>query len=151
MCIRDRTLTAQPTAPCTNAATSTVTVTVNPQPSCAITFDSGAAKGTVEASSVHTASVPTATLPATYAWVISDGSNNLITSTPPYGNTVTWQAPDATATNSVAVTVTDGNGCVCSTDPPLRVQSINAIPTLSLAGLVLFALLIALVVLRFVR
>jgi hypothetical protein len=132
------------TAYCGTASTTgSVYITVNPPPSCAITLDTDAADGVVLPATSHTASVPAATPTATYQWVVTDGVNNLITSSTPYGNSIQWQAPADSAHITISVTVTDGNGCTCTADPPVDIDSIEPIPLASWIGLALLCVLIA--------
>jgi hypothetical protein len=134
--------------PCSKS--SSLKVTINPVPDCTITLDPDAADGSVEAGTQHTASVPSAGAGASYQWIIQDeNGNDLITSPTPYGNAVTWMAPQHAAKLWINVMVTDANGCSCTYDPPIDGKDkgipvlVQApVPTLSGWGMAIFALLL---------
>ena len=133
-------------------------LTINPLPDCAITLDPVAASGSVQAGTQHTASAPSAGAGATYEWVIQDeNGNDLITSPKPYGNAVTWVAPQNPGKVWVNVEIKDA-GCSCTYDPPIDVKG-NGIPVLVTApvpslsgwGMAIFTLLLTGVAVAFLR
>jgi PKD repeat protein len=87
--------------------TKTLYITVNSTPDCTITTPSNVC----ENSTGNTASVPDAGAGAIYDWSIT--GNGIITSTPPYTNSINWDATSA-GTATINITITDANGCKCT-------------------------------------
>ncbi len=99
-------------------STSQNIVTVNANPDATITASAAVCDGTAG----NAASVPDAGVGATYTWTVTGGTINDI---PPFTSAITYTA-GAGPTVTIDVTVTDGNGCVSSSQ---LVVSVNANPT----------------------
>ncbi|MCH8992093.1 MAG: hypothetical protein IIA44_10150 [Acidobacteria bacterium] len=95
-------------------SSSQTVVTVNPNPDATIATASAVCEGTTG----NAASVPNAGIGATYAWTVSGGT---IENLPPFTFSITYTAgvgPNVT----IDVTVTDGNGCVSSSQTVVTVN-----------------------------
>lgn len=97
-------------------------VTVDANPACTVTADPAVCAGT----SGHLASVQNAGVGATYAWTVTGGTINAGQGT----DTISYTATSPTSI-TIAVTVTDANGCVSSCQ---TIVSVNANPSCTITS-----------------